>query len=257
MSELIRRLMASTPRPGRVRPRILLADFQPRDIYAIGDVHGCLDLLLAVEERIRWHAAGRTSPALIIMLGDYVDRGPQSRGVIEHLVSPPQPPFQRLNLCGNHDDAFLTFIRDDEFDPGWLALGGIPTLQSYGIDAEDLLGRDPSGRLLKRELPRAIPQSHIDFLEQLPISIETSSHLFVHAGIAPGVSLEDQSDFDMLWIREPFLTRGPELDLTVIHGHTPDTDFQYGLGRIGIDTGAFSTGKLKALYIGKSGVAEI
>ncbi|MBL0372758.1 serine/threonine protein phosphatase [Rhizobium sp. KVB221] len=249
--------MGAQPKAMQMRSRIIIPEGQVYDIYAIGDVHGCLDLLVAVEERIRWHSANRKTPALIVMLGDYVDRGSQSRGVIQHLTRTPEPPFQRLCLCGNHDDAFLSFILNDDFDPAWLGFGGLTTLQSYGVDAEGLLDRDPAGQTLMRAVREAVPKAHIDFLRTLPISISIGKYLFVHAGIVPGVRLSQQSDFDMLWIREPFLTRGPELDLMVIHGHTPDDDFQYGIGRIGIDTGAFATGKLKALYIGTSGIEEI
>ena len=258
MRDLIKRFWRNDP-PVLVqkRRRLSIAGEKVAHLYAIGDIHGRLDLLLAVEERIRQHAANRSQPSLVVCLGDYTDRGPDSRAVISHLVKPMSPPFHRICLCGNHDDVFLAFLQQEAFDPSWLEFGGDRTLESYGIDSAYLLKMDPSGRELKRIVHQAVPAEHVDFLQDLPISLTVGQHLFVHAGIVPGKPLAEQSDPDLMWIREPFLSEGPRQKLMVIHGHTPASNFQYGPNRIGIDTGAYASGRLKALYIGSDGMAEI
>jgi serine/threonine protein phosphatase 1 len=227
------------------------------DIYAIGDIHGRFDLLQSLESRIVWHGASRRRPAIVVTLGDYVDRGPDSRAVLEHLTKPLPAPFYRICICGNHDDIFLSFIKDDGFDPSWLDFGGGKTLESYGIDSSYLLKMDPSGGDLKRAVRQSVPESHVEFLERLPVAVSIGRNLFVHAGIVPGKPLTEQSDSDLMWIREPFLTEGPLQDMLVVHGHTPGNDFTYGENRIGIDTGAFASGRLKALYLGPDGIEEI
>jgi serine/threonine protein phosphatase 1 len=240
------------------RARISIPTDRVSDIFAIGDIHGCLDLLLAAEQRIFDRMVGSTTPALVVCLGDYVDRGPDSRGVIEHLRIQMQRPFYRISVCGNHDDLFFNFIRGERFDRGWLdRLGGISTLASYGIDARHLLSLDPHGQRLKEAVATHVPDAHLAFLESLPVAVSIGNYLFVHAGIAPGRPLDDQTDAELMWMREPFLTEGPRLGLTVIHGHTPSASVQYGPDRIGIDTGAYATGKLSVIHIGRHGVEEI
>lgn len=257
MLNLIRRIFGAQPMLVQTRPRIVIPEGRVADIYAIGDIHGRFDLLQSVEGRILMHGARLGRPVIVVCLGDYVDRGPESKAVIEHLLKPLPPPFYRLHVCGNHDDIFLSFLKDDAFDPLWLEFGGIQTLASYGVDAQYLMRMDPSGSELKKAARLAVPSSHVKFLENLPVAISIGRNLFVHAGMVPGRPLEDQSDADLMWIREPFLSEGPDLDILVMHGHTPGDDFSYGPNRIGIDTGAFASGRLKALYLGPNGMAEI
>lgn len=257
MLDLIRRIWRAPPTLIQNRPRIVIPEDRAADIYAIGDIHGRFDLLQSLESRIFRHAANRQRPSIVICLGDFVDRGPDSRAVINHLIKPMPAPFDRICICGNHDDIFLSFLHDDAFDPLWLEFGGDKTLESYGVDPSYLLKMDPTGRELKRIARQAIPQDHAEFLERLPVAVSIGRHLFVHAGIVPGKPLAEQSDPDLMWIREPFLSEGPLQDITVIHGHTPAEDFQYGPNRIDIDTGAYVSGRLKALYIGADGMAEI
>jgi serine/threonine protein phosphatase 1 len=258
MQNLIKRLWGHhQPALVQQRPRIVFPKEKVADIYAIGDIHGRFDLLESLEARIRWHAAGRDRPSLVICLGDYIDRGPDSRAVIDHLLKPMPAPFYRICICGNHDDIFLSFLKNDAFDPQWLEFGGDRTLESYGVDSAYLLKMDPSGRELKRIARQAVPETHVAFLEKLPIAMSIGKYLFVHAGIVPGKPLAEQSDNDLMWIREPFLSEGPQQPIVVVHGHTPGSDFQYGPNRIGIDTGAYVSGRLKALYLGADGRAEI
>ena len=234
------------------RRRIDLGNqLQGAPIYAIGDVHGCLPELKSLEAAIAkdMHLSGRKG--LVVLLGDYVNRGPASCQVIDYLIAPSEFGLTRLPLCGNHDDAFSRIIDAQFRGKTSFAMGADKTLLSYGLDMaylQDLNKKDPDRT--KDLLSDAIPLSHRDFLARLPISVKIGDILFVHAGIKPGVALEEQRDVDMLQIREPFLSRGPELEsLLVIHGHTPNQIPTIGPNRIGVDTGAFFTGKLTAIKI--------
>jgi serine/threonine protein phosphatase 1 len=235
------------PTSGRAR-----IDIEPMGtvVYAIGDVHGCLAELRAAERRIVADAEELAARRRIILcLGDLVDRGPQSADVIDHLISAPPPGFERLSLCGNHDEAFLDFVDDPHGNMGWLEFGGEQTLESYGIDLTRL-SRHRGGLGGLGEITRAtVPQAHIDFLRSLPVSVRFGDVLFVHAGIRPGVPLAEQDEDDFMWIREPFVSEPNGLGLTVVHGHTPANEPVFAAGRIGIDTGAFATGRLTVLRV--------
>lgn len=237
-----------------LRQRLTLSAERPL-IYAIGDVHGCLDALLALEEQIRRDAAGRMSEQpLILYLGDYVDRGPASAAVIEHLATPDhRDGIARIALCGNHDDTFLKFIFNPHQHLRWLDYGGDATLRSYGLDLADYPDRDAAMYSLGEDLRRAVPQHHVDFLQNLPIALASGDRLFVHAGIMPGIPLAHQEDHDLIWIREPFLSEGPGLPLTVIHGHTAGREPVFGKDRICIDTTCYATGRLTALRVTLAG----
>lgn len=233
------------------RRRIDLGDQPPRyPIYVIGDVHGCLDALIAAEERIQADIVSRKRPGLVILLGDYVDRGPRSAAVLDHLIAPNRHNLRRIMLCGNHDELFLRFLTDPKQHWDWLELGGRQTLMSYGIDPKDIATRNWNDvQALRSMLEQAVPLTHRRFLEELPITFRIGEYLFVHAGVRPGIALDQQSDHDLMWIRDPFLTEGSRLPLLVIHGHTPVSELEFGQGRIGIDTGAFFSGNLTVLKL--------
>jgi serine/threonine protein phosphatase 1 len=253
MRKLLNWLSHKHPEPERPAPRrrVDLGDNPPAyPIYAIGDVHGCMDQLKRAEDKIATdiEVSGQQGP--VVLLGDYVDRGGASSQVIDHLARPSELGLKRVALCGHHDELFLKFLQAPDRHLDWLALGGEQTLMSYGIDIHHvgLRQRGRNGKL-RDILAEAIPEHHREFLEKLPINLKIGQYLFVHAGIRPGVALERQTDEDMMWIREPFLAEGPRLPLMVIHGHTPKPVPDLGTGRIGIDTGAFYTGKLTVLKI--------
>ncbi|MGE7370630.1 metallophosphoesterase family protein [Neorhizobium sp. NPDC001467] len=219
-------------------------------LYAIGDVHGCLDQLLDAERRIRADARQYEKQGLTILLGDYVDRGPRSAAVLEHLARPADKTLKRVPLCGNHDDVFLQFLRNPGQIDKWLEFGGRQTLLSYGMDAEHLVSRSGGDATLMRTMLREIvPAHHVEFLESLPVLLEVGDYVFVHAGLRPEIPMEEQRDEDLMWIRQPFLSKGPMLPKIVIHGHTPVDKPQFMAGRIGIDTGAYYSGHLAVLKI--------
>jgi serine/threonine protein phosphatase 1 len=235
--------------PAPSRRRIDLGDETATyPIYAIGDVHGCLRELHDAERRIAEDIRLSGRSGLVVLLGDYIDRGPSSSQVIDHLLTPSELGLRRLALCGNHDDVFSKFIDEPEFFREWLELGGDHTLMSYGIDVHHLkLHRRLEG--LKDHMAAAIPSQHKEFLSNLPICLKVGNVIFVHAGLRPKVALPEQEDEDLMWIREPFLTEGPGRPILVVHGHTPHLEPSLGPGRIGIDTGAYYTGKLTVLKI--------
>lgn len=255
MKRLLRRLLRGSRSPSRHYPprrRIDLGESAPNySIYAIGDVHGCLDQLKGAEDKIAKDIAQSGKPGLTILLGDYVNRGPHSSQVINHLATPSTLGLRRVPLCGNHDDLFGKFIRNPDDHLDWIDMGGHRTLLSYGIDLHQVgLKRRGRNAELKDLMSKHVPKDHLSFLEDLPISLRIGQLFFVHAGIRPGIALEGQKERDMLWIREPFLTEGAGIpEVFVIHGHTPHPTPSIGHQRIGIDTGVFYSGKLAVLKI--------
>jgi len=236
----------SVVQPMRSRPNVEPGEFPV--IYAIGDVHGCYDQLLDAERRIREDSAIHAEKTLVVLLGDYLDRGRRSRDVIEHLCRPPAAGDKRITLCGNHEEAFRRFLQKPDAFPEWSRFAGPETLSSYGVDGTYLM-RHGGTPALDRALRDAVPAHHRNFIEELPSMLTVGDIVFVHAGLRPGVPLSQQRDSDLLWMREPFLSRGPELPMLVVHGHTPVHRPFFGNGRIGIDTGAFATGRLTVLRI--------
>ncbi|WFP76493.1 metallophosphoesterase family protein [Mesorhizobium sp. WSM4906] len=229
-------------------------DMRDTVVYAIGDVHGCHDELRALEQKILLDALQFRGRKIIIMLGDYIDRGPQSRRVIEHLMAPPPKGFLRVCLAGNHEVAMLNYLDGYLSRDPWLAVGGRETLYSYGIDPAHLANLYASGEEVDERIRETIPASHVAFLRTLPVMVCSEQFVFVHAGIRPGIALEEQDEADLLNIRSDFLAAAHHLDRWVVHGHTiVDVPTLEGR-RLGIDTGAFQSGRLTALRIvGKYG----
>lgn len=228
----------------------LSAAVRPAVVYAIGDVHGCLDELRQLEQLIQADAAGVEGEKWLVLLGDYIDRGPRSAQVIDYLLAPPPEGFRRFTLAGNHEQMLLDFLAAPRRHPDWLAYGGVETLASYGIDAGDEQTRAATAAMA---LEARMPQVHLDWLRQLPVSLELPGFFFVHAGIRPGLPLAEQDESDLLWIREPFLDGPGAPGLVVVHGHTPETQPVVRPWRVGIDTAAFATGKLTAARIDAAG----
>lgn len=241
ISQILHRAMRNG---ARRRPRLRL-DLTSTAIYAIGDVHGCLDELLELERRIAADASPLPGRKLIVMLGDYVDRGPASAGVVEHLCGEAPEDFERICLLGNHEVALLEYLDGNLDYGGWLGLGAQTTLASYGLDSIKLSSLGPgAGRAL---VENALPAAHVEFLRSLPILIETDKFVFVHAGLNPAFGIDDQSDHDLVWTRPTNENR--QLSKWVVHGHTPVERPQRNGRRINLDTGCFYSGRLSALRI--------
>lgn len=217
-------------------------------VYAIGDVHGRLDLLDQLLALIEEDSAARGGGAQtrLVFLGDYVDRGPASAGVVDRLLELRAGPIPTRFLAGNHEEVFLKAIGGDEkLVRFFIRIGGRPTVLSYGITEEDY-GR-MSYAELSAELLRRVPRRHVDFLATLEDLIEVGDYVFVHAGLRPGVAFEQQTVGDLRWIREGFLRSGANHGRMVVHGHTITDDVDERPNRIGIDTGAFASGRLTAV----------
>lgn len=219
-------------------------------VYAIGDIHGQMPLLLHMHEAIQEDAAKFRGDSLkIVYLGDYVDRGSRSRDVLELMSARPIPRFERVYLRGNHEHLLLSAFKDDGMAPGWLFNGGDATLRSYGIYPPHGLQAYQCIPDLMAQFRQAIPQHHLDFLRSLkPYHIE-DGYLFVHAGIRPGIEPPEQAVEDLIWIREGFLDYEGAHPHVVVHGHTPHERAEMEENRIGVDTGAFATGVLTALVL--------
>jgi serine/threonine protein phosphatase 1 len=221
-----------------------------RRIYVIGDIHGRLDLLDRIVQEIEHDLAiVPTEPCLTITLGDYVDRGPDSRGVLDRLSRNPFPTAY-VALKGNHEELFEGVLLQASFEAvqHWLKLGGLQTLQSYGVPVKPALGLVDFSRALEA-LRAAVSPDQIKFLKSLRLSLELDRHFFCHAGIRPGVSFEDQRQEDLLWIRDDFLGSKLNFGKMVVHGHTPVLQPEVLPNRINIDTAAFATGRLTCLVL--------
>lgn len=217
-------------------------------LYAIGDVHGCLDLLVAMHERIRAEIS-RDAPAdwRIVHLGDYVDRGPDSKGVLDFLIDQCAAEPRILALAGNHDVGFLDFLEAPLVDGLFARNGGERTALSYGVSLD--LGSMAAVMPGHAALVAAVPRAHVDFVEGLPASVSFGDFFFCHAGVRPGVALEAQDPADLVWIRGEFLDYPGLHPKVVVHGHTPAGEPEVMANRVNVDTAAFMTGRLSALAV--------
>ena len=226
--------------------------------YAIGDIHGCYNLLLKIIKLIEKDISqNKIKHPAFVFLGDYIDRGPDSRKVIELLIN-IKKKYKSIFLKGNHEDVLLRFIDNHKKCSLLVINGGMPTLESYGINTLEI---DPSinkkisepDKIYKKiheQFLKNMPKSHLDFLNNdLKLYYETDNYFFAHAGVRPGVSLNNQTEQDLLWIREPFLSNTTKYKKLIIHGHTITNKADINPNRIGIDTGAYHTDELTAIVL--------
>ena len=219
-------------------------------VYAIGDIHGRLDLLDRAIDAIDRDLRERGGAAVTVTLGDYVDRGPASRGVLDRLsVNPFPTPY--VAIKGNHELMLEKFLADPALGPQWRDFGGLETLHSYGIPAgRFMMGRDYPAAA---EALRGAIVPHIGFLQSLRMSYGHGKYFFCHAGVRPGVPLDRQDAHDLMWIRAEFLASDADFGKVVVHGHTPVERPEVKANRINIDTGAFATGQLTCVVLDDEG----
>lgn len=222
-------------------------------IYAIGDVHGRLDLLDELLGKVDADLAGHpVARAIFVFLGDYIDRGNHSRETIDRLIERHEAS-EHVFLKGNHEQIALKCLSDPGLFDRWLRLGGTETLASYGIE----VGSKIKTAELQAAFHRALPQAHIKFFRALQPSFACGDFFFAHAGVKPRVALARQAEKDLLWIREEFLISNQDFGKTIIHGHTPGYEIEVRPNRINIDTGAYATGRLTCLVMEGSSLSFI
>ncbi len=219
-------------------------------VYAIGDIHGRVDLLDRLLVGIRADLKSFSGVRVrLVFLGDYIDRGPNSRKTIDRLLELRERYPDSRFLLGNHEEAMLNFLDDPKSGNAWLDFGGVETLNSYGVGTPTPRSSIAALEKARDELEEAVPEEHLDFLDELELSTSIGDYFFAHAGVRPGVALEEQDRSDLLWIREEFLGSDWAPGKIVVHGHTPDEKPLLGRWRIGIDTGAYATGKLTCVAL--------
>ncbi|WP_309662844.1 metallophosphoesterase [Sphingomonas sp.] len=216
-------------------------------VYAVGDIHGRLDLLNDTLSRIEADIDGRR-PAqnIIVFLGDLIDRGPASADVVERLRTYYRDGLRTVFLTGNHEEVLLRLIRgESRYLRDWLSFGGAECAKSYGISSTALKQMDAEQAVA--HLRQKIPDSHQRFLQGFVDTFQIGAYVFVHAGVRPGVPLSEQTQADLRWIRRPFLDNDADHGFIVVHGHTISGEVDVRTNRVGIDTGAYRTGVLTAM----------
>ena len=222
-------------------------------IYVIGDIHGRLDLLRRLHDAVRGDAADAAPRRVLVYPGDYVDRGEQSRQVLDLLIDHPLEGFERVLLRGNHEDMMSTFLEDLSIAGGWMMNGGDATLFSYGVGAPEQGSGEERLLVMQAAFREKVPPRHREFLRDLRLHHIEGDYLFVHAGVRPGQPVEDQTPRDLIWIREPFLSSTAEHGYCVVHGHTVVEKPEFHANRIAIDTGAYFSNRLTCLVLEGTG----
>lgn len=213
-------------------------------VYAVGDIHGRLDLLQTLHGMIDRDAQeGDVDRRVLVYLGDYIDRGHDSPEIIDLLRSNPLPGFEVHRLKGNHEMLMLQFLTEVIDPRKWFQNGGRETLGSYGVKIPSILD-DGDVEKLAEQFRNAVPPEHHQFLAALELSHREGDYFFVHAGVRPGVAIEDQDPIDLIWIRDEFLNSDEDFGVRVVHGHTITDAPVERPNRLGIDTGAVTSGRL-------------
>ncbi len=223
-------------------------------VYAVGDIHGRFDLLEKLVGMIEADAAERKAndpieQCSLIFLGDYVDRGFQSKQVLDYLQAFNPDWAEVTCLIGNHEAMMLEFIDDPVGSEGWLHFGGVATLASYGAKVEEAESGQTDLLATASAFADKFPRAHRDFIRSMPASHQLGDYFFVHAGIRPGVSLHAQDPFDLMSIRQEFTESRRDFGVRVVHGHTGVQNPLSLPGRIAVDTIAYATGRLTAVAL--------
>jgi serine/threonine protein phosphatase 1 len=224
-----------------------MTDMHAGRLYVIGDIHGRLDLLNLLIDAIHHDVKTYKGDSLTVTLGDYIDRGPSSRGVLNRLLENPFPN-DYVALKGNHEALLEAFLKDPKTGDHWRQLGGLETLHSFGIPVAPFILGERYDQAAE-QLRAALTASQLKFLKSLRPSFSLDRFFLCHAGVRPDVPLDQQIEADLLWIRDEFLDSNVDFGKIVIHGHTPVEKAEFRPNRINIDTGAFATGQLTCLVV--------
>ena len=219
-------------------------------VYAVGDIHGRADLLLEIHRMIEADARTAACTKIVVYLGDFVDRGLDTREVIDIMLDRPLADVDAVHLRGNHEEMLLRFLEDPREAAVWLDYGGAETLLSYGVAGAAGSMISEEGIVAWRDgLARNLPERHLEFLRGLADSFEVGDYFFVHAGIRPGIPIEEQDADDLVWIRQEFLSSKVDHGRVIVHGHSIRKEPEIRPNRIGIDTGAYASGVLTCLVL--------
>lgn len=254
MNALLNRLLGSvtgrTSDQGQAgSPKSITLTQTPAAIYAVGDVHGCYDLYRSLEALIVADGEKIKGKKLIVLLGDMIDRGPDSASLIDHLVAAPPRGFERIALLGNHEDMMRAFLRRPDRSSRWLrAFGGRETLLSYGMAPDPEKDFELPARRLRHLVDAHIPAEHLAYLNDLPVALFVGDFLFTHAGYDTSKPIEQQNTDDLIW-GKPHKADYDDEEYTVIHGHIPEKEVTILPKRIGVDTGAYFSGCLSAVRL--------
>lgn len=223
-------------------------------VYAIGDIHGRVDLLHRVEAAILQDIDTRPVPrAAICYLGDYIDRGPASAAVLAYLATPKADGVSRIFLKGNHEERLLDFlVSPEEHGPTWMKYGGRETLRSFGVEVA-LEPDDREWQRVRDRLSGVLGAAEMNFLQSLRLAFCWRHYIFVHAGVNPDMPMNAQPCHDLMWIRDPFIQSDQDYGRIIVHGHTISAEPEFRMNRIGIDTGAYRSGRLTCLILDEDG----
>jgi len=224
------------------------------NIFAIGDIHGCLNELTALHKKILTHDKFDAKNDSLIYLGDYIDRGKNSKEVINQILKLKNNKINTINLMGNHDEFMIDFLFNKKNDiKNWINFGLDQTIRSYGIEIVEFIKdgfEDSIIDRLRNTLLEKMDEEHINFFKNLELSFTTEKYLFVHAGVDPKKKLEDQTKQDFLWSRSnDFFNKDFKTDKIIVHGHTPEIEIVSHPYRINIDTGCYFSGKLSCVCL--------
>lgn len=249
---MISALFKRTAKPPAALRRPLVPDGLV--VWAVGDVHGRLDLLEPLVDAIRAEApTPEVTRKIVVFLGDYIDRGPDSRGVVRYLSHlPGDQGVEWRFLKGNHEEAMLTFLKDPSFGANWCEYGGGAALASYGLKPPEMKHRTEAWAHVAADLDHRLTPRERSFLEDLELSLAVGDYFFAHAGARPGQSLENQTERDLMWIRNSFLDSDVPFEKIIVHGHTPTKAVHIDHRRIGVDTKAYASGILTAIRLAGS-----
>ena len=218
-------------------------------VYVVGDIHGRLDLLMALHGDIQEDGKDDADRKVIVYVGDYVDRGDDSKKVIDELLQHPLPEFESFYLKGNHEDALLRFLENPDVARDWFSFGGAATVYSYGVPIPAGIRTDEQLQTIQTAFRIALPEAHLRFLSDLQLCYEIGDYFCVHAGIKPGQALDRQQPEDMMWIRDEFLDSDKLHGKVIVHGHSITDVPDVQENRIGIDTGAYYSNRLTCLVL--------
>lgn len=239
-------------RRSQSKARIDKLAVMPSAIYAVGDVHGCLESYLSLEAKILTHAQSFSGDKLILLMGDVIDRGPKSAQMLSYLCEMPPAGIERRMLLGNHEHMFMKFLKSPKSMRQWLSFGGAETLSSYGIRPDPKNGFELPDQIMLEILKAYIPDEHIKLLKESPHGILVSNLFFSHAGFDPERPLFNQNSRDLLFGRPSRVDAYKDLP-RLIHGHVPDEEVYISKNRIGTDLGCYGTGKLAAVCLQPDG----